>query len=198
MEVGQNALIEVTIIPRQAGFVTTTASVDSDGGVAGSAAQCLEVQSRDFAFLKIRAPRRVVLSSLSPTVTRRVSVLIQNKGLYPQIVADPVALEALVSLEVEALGFGCGTLSMSLSSNTVARLPREIKAGAGFVVSYDVTFDCATDATGDDYRYIATVDQFHFDGEPDAWPGNDECPRPATEIDRGCKEVLTDVVKTGD
>jgi hypothetical protein len=64
-------------------------------------------------------------------------------------------------------------------------LPLTLKPKQKFSVIFDVAFDCANDGAKstardpghEDFRYIAVVDHAALDGETDAHPYDDVCPR---------------------
>ena len=86
-------------------------------------------------------------------------------------------------------------------------VPRTLKAGGKLNVVFNVTFDCANDplkgAGRQDFRSLAAVHAEALDGNADAEPADDVCPRIPSGSDKGCGaeniagllggDVLTDV-----
>jgi len=145
--------------------------------------------ARDLAVTKIRAPRRVRLSTSQSTVTVPVAVTIQNLGLATETIET---LEGLVTLVAESLApTVCPDRLATLSTGKQAKLPVALKPKQKLRVMMDVTYavTCIPDLRQttkrenfDDYRYVATVDRSVLDGDGDAVPANDTLTGPVTDV----------------
>jgi hypothetical protein len=152
-------------------------------------------------------PKKVTLSSATPSKTSLLTVNIQNKGPFPETIEDATMLTNLITLTVESLG-SCPTPSSTLHAGKPQKpLPITVKPGKTLTVYYDVTFDYANDPGKNipDYRFNAVVNHAALDGKEDSNLLDDVCPRSATApTDKGCGakkrdgtiggDLLTDVV----
>jgi hypothetical protein len=172
----------------------------------------------NMAVVGLKAPKTINLKAATPALTKKVKVLVQNRGDHPETLRNATDVARLVGLTAESLG-ACAAPTATLSEKTLALLPRTLKPKQQIVLTYEVTFDCANDpakSTGgdtshSDFRWHVQLDYSAFAGETesDALAGDDVCPRvalgPVTTsgkpiIDRGCggkggADVLTDVVQ---
>ena len=181
---------------------------------------------RDLAVTGLSAPASITLTKGVSRKTSPVKVVIQNRGLYPEIIDDLTMLSNLVQLSVESLG-SCPNPVPDVSASQQKKFPITLRPKASLVVNYNVTFDCVNDparstAKGPhyyDYRFSAAVDRSAIDGISDGHPSDDVCPRTVaspylvdpypdgTIRDRGCgarksdgtfgSEVLLDIVGPG-
>jgi hypothetical protein len=175
------------------------------------------VFTNNMAVVALKAPKTINLTAAKPALTKKVKVLVQNRGDHPETIRHAGDVGALVGLTAESLG-GCPSPSIVLSEKTLQLLPRTLKPKQQIVLTYEVTFDCANDPAKNtaadpnhsDFRWHVQLDYPSFGGEEDVLPGDDVCPRaPLPEpvntsgkpiIDRGCggkggTDVLTDVVE---
>ena len=173
--------------------------------------------TNNMAVVSLKAPKTINLNAATPSLTKKVKVLIQNRGDHAETIRHQGDVNALVHLTAESLG-ACAAPSIVLSEKTLNLLPRVLKPKQQIVLTYEVTFDCANDpaknARGDtshsDFRWHVQLDYPAFGGEEDVLAEDDACPRaPVTDpittagkpiIDRGCggpdgTDVLTDVVQ---
>ena len=175
----------------------------------------------DLAITKIAAPKVVNLKTGGPAITKRVSVSVQNRGTHSETFTTSQQLSNLVTLAVQSLHpSNCPAIVPVFHAGPPQKtLPFTLKSKQKFNVIFDVTFDCAGDATKgaghEDFRYIATVHHDAIDGVADAHSECDVCPRGPSEdgkdpnpngkiVDKGCgapagngtfgNPVLTDVV----
>jgi hypothetical protein len=161
----------------------------------------------DLAITSIAQPKKITLSSGTPSKTSLLKVKIQNKGPFPEIIEDATMLTNLITLTVESLGT-CPAPSPTLHAGKPQKsFPITLKPGKTLTVYYDVTFDCANyPAQGTpDYLFSAIVNRATLDGKEDTNPLDDMCPRSGTSPkDKGCGarkpdgtlggDILTDVV----
>lgn len=161
----------------------------------------------DLAITSIAQPKKITLSSGTPSKTSLLKVKIQNKGPFPEIIEDATMLTNLITLTVESLG-ACPAPSPILHAGKPQKsFPITLKPGKTLTVYYDVTFDCANyPAQGTpDYLFSAIVNRATLDGKEDTNPLDDMCPRSGTSPkDKGCGarkpdgtlggDILTDVV----
>jgi hypothetical protein len=175
--------------------------------------------AHDLAITKITAPRNINLNAAAPASTRRVVVAVQNRSGHSETITNLAQLTNLVTLTVESLtNTVCSDIVPVFHMGPPQRaLPLTLKPRQKLNLFFDVTFDCAVDpakgAGHQDYRYIASVHHEAIDGEADAHPECDVCPRvPVAEPnpdgklkDKGCGtrlgvgtfggSVLTDVLQ---
>jgi Subtilase family len=176
---------------------------DSGFGLIQADQALLEEEAHDLAVIKITVPKTVTLTAQKPSQTKPVKVQIQNRSPHNETIPDMTTLANLVSLTVDSSG-ACSDPSRVLQN---PGLPKTLKPKKTLNVEFDVTFNCANDpakgAGHQDYSYTATVNHEALDGNPDTHPEDDSCPRdplgtvpnPDGKIkDKGCVEVLTDVV----
>jgi hypothetical protein len=167
--------------------------------------------THDLAVTDISAPATVALTNKKPTQTREIKVQIQNRSVHSETIGDMDMLDNLVSLRTYSLDTGlCPDPLVRLADKQKA-LPITLKSKQKLTVTFEVTFDCAVDATKrtkrdpghEDYRYEATANHAALDGRPDTHVADDICPRAALGPDprpdgkiedKGCDEVMTDVV----
>lgn len=173
--------------------------------------------TNNMAVVSLKAPKTINLNAATPALTKKVKVLVQNRGDHAETLLDANDVAKLVHVVPESLGL-CAAPTVTLSEKTAALLPRTLKPRQQIVLTYDVTFDCANDPakstakdpSHSDFRWRVQLDYATFAGEEDALSGDDVCPRaplaePVTTsgkpiIDRGCggvggADVLTDVVQ---
>jgi len=155
------------------------------------------------------------------SLTRVVSVRIQNRSSHTETITNADILASAVTLTPISLG-ACPAPGAVLLAP--AKFPLTVKSKGQFTVHFLVTYGCANDAAKttpqnpghDDYRYTATVNRAALDGMVDVDPRDDVCPRSVkppfvidvnpdgTIRDKGCggkktdgtfgADVLTDVV----
>jgi hypothetical protein len=150
----------------------------------------------DLAIMGITPPKKVTLSSGTPSRTSLFKLKIQNKGSFPETIEDAMMLTNLITVTVESLG-ACPAPSPILhTGNPQKPFPITLKPGKTLTVYYDVTFDCANDPAmgAPDYRFSAVVNRAALGGKADINPVNDTCPRDSTSTDKGCSDIPTDVV----
>jgi len=161
-------------------------------------------ETHDLAIVRIIAPKVVTLSSLRPTVTKRVVVTIQNRSPHTETISEPHRLAGLVTLNVFSLDTNvCFDIAaIPLERPPQRRVPFNLRSKQKMNVYFDVTFDCAVNpAKGPgqgDFYYVATVNHAAIDDVTvDTHPECDVCPRPPLEggvdpnpngriRDRGC------------
>ena len=150
----------------------------------------------DLAIMGITPPKKVTLSSGTPSRTSLLKLKVQNKGSFPEIIEDAIMLTNLITVTVESLGT-CPAPSPILHTGKPQKpFPITLKPGKTLTVYYDVTFDCANDPEQGtpDYRFSAVVNRAALGGKADINPVNDTCPRDSTSTDKGCSDIPTDVV----
>jgi hypothetical protein len=158
----------------------------------------------DLAVTSMKVPKAVTLSTKKPSVTSKAVVTIENLGpLTEHITAD--ILTNLVDFELQSLSPStCPAPVPVLVMPT--KLPIVLAPKKSLKLNYTITFDCANNPTkgSQDFSYTATVNTEAIDGNPDANPSNDVCPRDPSGSDKGCGskttngtlggEVVTDVI----
>jgi len=160
---------------------------------------------RDLGIMAMKVPKRIVLGKA--TVTRRVSVRLQNHAVRPEIVTDAAALAALVTLDVESLG-ACPSPAAAIVAPS--RFPITLGPKKARTIVFAVPFACANDplassktASHADYSYVASVH-----AAADADPHDDACPHDAPPghvdpmnpkvKDKGCGAMKADRTRGGD
>ena len=176
----------------------------------------------DLAIVKLKALKKITLSSTVTTVTRTVTVTIQNRGPNLELISSS-QFTNLVDLAVHSLSKGCPDLVATLHVGAPQKVPPfAIKSKGKLNVVFDVTFStgCVPDSMAtskteahNDYQTVATVHAEVIDGNLDTFPGDDTCPRgplnnvplgTGTITDKGCggknpdgtlgADVFTDVI----
>ncbi len=153
----------------------------------------------DLAVATVKAPKRVTLSAKKPTVMGGVTATIVNQGSHAETITDATELGQLVTLDVIPLTVGCPDPPPMTLQPPKKGFPVELAPGKKLKVLFQLTFDCATEATAE-FDYQLTVDHSLF-GDPDDDPGDDVCPRPASGDDKGCggkpagSPIRTDVIQ---
>ena len=160
----------------------------------------------DLAITGITPPKKVTLSSGTPSKKSILKLKIQNKGPFPEIIEDSSTLTNLITVTAESLGT-CPAPSPILHAGKPQKpFPIILKPGKTLTVYYDVNFDCANDAAQGtpDYRFSAVVNRVALGGKADSNPVNDICPRDSISTDKGCGtkkpdgtlggDILTDVI----
>ena len=162
----------------------------------------------DLAITSITQPKKITLSSGTPSKTSPIKVKIRNKGPFEETIEDASMLTNLITVTVESMGTDCLAPTPVLHADKPQKpFPITLKPGKTLTVYYDVTFDCANDPEKDipDYRFSAVVNRAAIDGKEDTNPLDDVCPRSGTPpTDKGCGakkpdgtlggDILTDVV----
>jgi hypothetical protein len=175
----------------------------------------------DLAIVSIKAPRRINLSQFRPTITKRIVVTVQNRSTHFETFSDPAQILSLVTLQVYSLDpmLAPDLEAFPLEVKPQRLRPFSLKPKGKVNVYFNVTFDnYINGAKGlgqEDYGFYATVNHQAIDGNPDAHPECDTCPRGPLEgfvdpypdgriRDRGCggkfsdgtlgADILTDVV----
>ena len=160
---------------------------------------------RDLGIMKMTVPKRIVLGR--PTVTRRVSVHLQNHSARPEVVPDAAALAALVTLDVESLG-SCPSPVATIVAP--ARFPITLGPKKTRTIVFAVPFACVNDPLATrkttshaDYRFVAEVH-----ATADADQHDDVCPHdaPAGHVDpmnpkvkdKGCGAMKADGTRGAD
>jgi len=160
---------------------------------------------RDLGVMKMKVPKTIVLKGA--TVTRRVSVRLQNHAARSAVVPDAAALSALVTLDVASLG-ACPSPSATIVAPS--RFPLTLAPKKVRTITFAVPYDCANDplpsrktAPHADYRYVAQVH-----ATADADPHDDACPHDAPPglvdpmnpkvRDRGCGAMKADKTRGAD
>jgi hypothetical protein len=162
----------------------------------------------DLAITSITQPKKITLSSGTPSKTSPIKVKIRNKGPFEETIEDASMLTNLITVTVESMGTDCLAPTPVLHAGKPQKpFPITLKPGKTLTVYYDVTFDCANEpAQGTpDYRFSAVVNRAALDGKEDTNPLDALCPRSGTPpTDKGCGakkpdgtlggDILTDVV----
>lgn len=165
--------------------------------------------SNDLAITKVVAPKTITLSAKTPSVTKALTVHVQNRSPHPVVVPDAV-LASLVTVDVASTG-QCAAPLVALRPGKPKKTPSvTLKAKKSLKVPFDVTFTCANDPAKSstkspghgDFTVAATV---HHEvlGAGDAHAADDVCPRnapsPATDpfpdgklADKGCGSKKSD------
>jgi hypothetical protein len=162
----------------------------------------------DLAIVRVTAPRTLTLRSGKPSVAGKIKALVQNQGRHPEVIADSVALQGLITVAVEPLD-GCPAPAVAFQAP--ARFPITLAPKAQLMTILDATFTCAG-------RYRVRADLHHaaIDSAADRDAIDDTCPRvvsppfrldpnpDGTIKDRGCgarradrtfgDDILIDVV----
>ncbi len=162
-------------------FVTAR---DSSGNLTNAAFPLIirpfGVVPRDLAVVGLRAPLRLTLTPFRPSLTRLVTVQIQNRGPLPEIIHDATALASLVNVEVKSLGACPAPVPVLVPPR---RFPIILRSKARLTFRYNVTFACQNDgvwgAGHEDYSVRVTLNRAALDGEPDGHPDDDYAPREA-------------------
>ena len=172
--------------------------------------------SNDLAIVKLTVPKTITLKS-GGSVTKKVIVQIQNRGLNSITVSNLTTLANLVTVTLSAVGTNasCTAPTAVLISGVPNVVPKTIKSKGSLNVAFNVTYTCAVDplkGTGhEDFSYVAHVNTAALDGNADFNTADDDCPRAALPggvdntfglkiKDKGCggktvgSPVLTDVV----
>lgn len=182
------------------------------------------VTVRDLAVTNITRPAVLAFTKSATRKTSPVKLVIQNRGPFPETIADQTMLSNVVTLTVQSLGSCPNPVPTPVSPSS---FPLSIPPKGSLTLTYNVTFDCVNDPTRstpkapnhNDYRFSATVNRVVIDGDNDSHPSDDVCPRsiaPPYEIDpypdgtikdRGCgarksdgtfgNELFTDIVSPG-
>jgi hypothetical protein len=200
---GAVATASLMITPNRAGSVCVTAAASAEqfGGETGHEQdrQCATAVMYDLAVVRLKAPRRIVLKSGMTGATGRFTVTIRNRGSQDVVIPDVAALADGVEVKVESLG-GCADFWATLAPPKKS-FPISLKPGRQLKVRFSGEFSCVNDplasskaAAHPDYRSVARVSHLAMTGVADIVPGNDECPRAASDADTGCPEAVTDVV----
>ena len=184
-------------------------STDTDGLETTEELVYTNANVYDLAIISIAQPKRVTLSSSTPTKTSFLKVKLQNKGPFEEIIENATMLANLITITAESLPPAtCPAPTPVLHVGKPQKpFPITIKPGKTLTVYYDVTFDCANDVTKytQDFRFSALVNRTAIDGKADTNPADDICPRDSTSpTDKGCgarkpdhslgADVTTDVV----
>jgi hypothetical protein len=176
-------------------------STDTQGVISAAELVYTNAGIYDLAITSIKQPKKVTLSSATPSKTSLLKVQIQNNGSYPETIEDATMLTNLITLTVESLG-SCPTPRSTLHSGKPQKpLPITVEPGKRLTVYYDVTFDCANDPAKNipDYRFKAVVNHAALDGKTDSNPLDDVCPRSITaQNDKGCGAKKPDGTIGGD
>ena len=214
MQDGDEFVIEV--------YGYSTAMAVAEGEMWGDDLEVNGVRStfvNNMAVVSLKAPKTINLNAATPALTKKVKVLVQNRGDHEETLRNGTDVANLVGLSAETLG-ACDPPALVLSEKTLGLLPRTLKPKQQIVLIYEATFDCANDpvknagkdTSHSDFRWHVQLDYSSFVGnenEADALPGDDVCPRAALGIvttsgrpivDRGCggkdgADVFTDVVQ---
>jgi len=157
----------------------------------------------DLAITSIAQPKRVVLSSETPSRTSLLKVKLQNRGPFEETIEDAAMLANLITVTTESLPPAtCLEPTIALHSDKPQKpFPITIKPGKSLTVYYDVTFNCANDANRDtpDFSFSAIVDRTAIDGKADTNPADDICPRDSNlPKDKGCGARKPDHTLGGD
>jgi len=143
----------------------------------------------DLAVTAIKAPKTITLSAKTPSVTKKASVTIQNRGtVVEQITAENIT--NVVTFEVTSLAPAtCVAPVPQLIMPT--KLPVNLTAKKSYTLNYNITYDCANNPGKgtNDFSYSATVNTMAIDGTADTNPSNDDCPRGPNGTDKGCGGV---------
>ena len=172
-------------------FIARTGTV-TIAGLTFTATQAAAVPvPHDLAVIKLKAPKKIALSTKTTSKIGKFGVTIQNLGPQTETIPDPVTLGELVSVEIETLGTNCSSFAATLTPPK-ASFPLTLAPKKKLNLAYTATFDCANDplassktALHNDYRTIVTIDLSAI-GEADSTTTNDTCPRPPSGSDPGC------------
>jgi len=161
----------------------------------------------DLAITSITQPKKIILSSGTPSKPSPIKVKIRNKGPFEETIEDASMLTNLITVTAESLGSCPAPIPILHTGKPQKPFPITLKPGKTLTVYYDVTLDCANDPEKDipDYRFSAVVNRAAIDGKEDTNPLDDVCPRSGTPpTDKGCGakkpdgtlggDILTDVV----
>jgi hypothetical protein len=157
----------------------------------------------DLAVIGLKAPKKVTLKTGVTPKPAKIQVTVQNLGPAAEVIPNASALTNVAQVTVESRGV-CPAPALTLVGP--ASFPVTLAPKKKLKLTYQVTIDCPNDSlpssqTEDhaDYRYTVTLNHAALDGQADANPANDDCPRPPSGTDKGCggkygADVLTDVV----
>ncbi len=192
---GAGTLSGTPTTPGASGFTVTATDANS---CTGSQAYVLTVHDavHNLAVVKLKAPKKITFKSGATSVTGKFTVGIQNRGAQTEVIPDFAALQNLVTVMVESLG-ECpdfaATMTLPKKTFPLTLAPKK-KLNLAFTANF--TTACINDplpspksAHNPDYRSVAHV---NLAGDADA--SDDECPRGASALDKGCPETYTDVI----
>jgi hypothetical protein len=187
--------------PTTAGAFGFTITATDANDCTGSRSYLLTVNAgapeiHNLALVKLKAPKKITFKSGVTTVTGKFAVSIQNRGAQNEVIPDFATLQTLVTVMVESLG-ECpdfpATMTLPKKTFPITLAPKK-KLNLAFTASF--TTECVHDplpspksAPNPDYRSVAHVG---LAGDADA--SDDECPRGASALDKGCPEAYTDVI----
>ncbi|WP_031431003.1 MULTISPECIES: pre-peptidase C-terminal domain-containing protein [Methylomicrobium] len=186
----------LTVTPKSAGSLTNQVNIASatpDPNMANNAASEMTTVNpkrvpgsvdHDFAVTEIKAPAKIKLKPFA-AVAKTVKVTLQNRSRHIETITGAAMLAELVDLHVDSLGECLSPQVELITAPLLKRLPIRLRPKQKLTVGYKVTFDCTNDPIAttkknpghDDYRYSARVDHHAIDGNPDAHPDDDVCPR---------------------
>jgi hypothetical protein len=187
--------------PTTAGAFGFTITATDANDCTGSRSYLLTVNAgapeiHNLALVKLKAPKKITFKSGVTTVTGKFAVSIQNRGAQNEVIPDFATLQTLVTVMVESLG-ECpdfpATMTLPKKTFPITLAPKK-KLNLAFTASF--TTECVHDplpspksAPNPDYRSVAHVG---LAGDADA--SDDDCPRGASALDKGCPEAYTDVI----
>jgi len=195
-------------------YTGTTVGPDTIRAIAGTATGTATkvwiaaAATHDLAVTKLKAPKKITLSTSKPNVTGKFTVTVQNNGDATEVIPDLGTLANLVTLNIQSLG-SC-TNPIPVLTTPKFGFPFNLPPKKKLNLAFTATFDCANDplATSktdahNDYQTVATVHYSVFGGA-DTVPANDNCPHDPFNLDKGCggkkpdgtlgADVLTDVI----
>jgi hypothetical protein len=164
----------------------------------------------DLAVLSVKAPKKVTLSSVTPTKPGRISITIRNLGEQTEVIDDLAELAGLISVQGVSLG-ACAPPVLEIVPPKA--FPVRLAPKKKLTVRYSTIFGCPNDPLAStkteshaDFQFHVTLNHSALDGQADAQPETDTCPRPPDPLtgDKGCgaknpdktlgAPVVTDVV----
>jgi glucose/arabinose dehydrogenase len=171
-----------------------------------------EMPEHNLAVVSVKPPKKITLSEKKPSQIKGVKISVQNLGNHTETIGSVDTLTNVVQFAIESLG-GCPVPAMSLAPPKKG-FPIVLAPKKKLKLVYNVTFDCANDPAKsgkkdpghEDFRYTVSVNHAAIDGQADAEPENDDCPRGPSGSDKGCggkdpvtkqlgADILTDVIQ---
>lgn len=166
------------------------ADLVSNDSVSDPGAPVSDPNQHDLAITKIGVPKTLTTRN---GIQRLVRVMIQNRAGHAEVIeaadlGDGVTT-GLVRLIAEASDGGeegCAAPVVSLATDRNAKTfstgPRTLLSKQKLTVFFRATYSCTAPAPRGgiepgDYRHFASVHREAIDGEPDAHPADDKCPR---------------------
>jgi hypothetical protein len=193
-------------ISLQPGFniIDVTAS-DAAGNTATDSLSVIYTPSQppevhDLAIVRLTAPRLISLRAAGPALTKRIKVMIQNRGAHDEVIPSFEVMSNLITVQLTNLVDNCAVPQVRLITRPPNYVPRILKSKQVMNIFFEVTFnpECVPDplkrASHEDFSCIAWLNHAALDGNADTHPECDVCPRiavaepnPGGKIkDKGC------------